>query len=161
MVLVASISSDVVARCGQGLQDTCMVVALADAGALTRILAHAKPLVVFLDVELPGFAGHNGIVAFLRRHRDQKIVVLGNALSDDMELELVKAGARGCCRRDMDASLYISIFKAVQQDELWMRRVLMSRLLDEISTPLPVDMKDTRTAIIKAFLAAFFFANTA
>jgi DNA-binding NarL/FixJ family response regulator len=161
MVLVASISSDVVARCSQGLQDTCMIVTLADAGALKRILAHARPLVVFLDVELPGFDGHNGIVAFLRRHRDQKIVVLCNALSDDMELELVKAGARGCCRRDMEASLFVPVVKAVRQDELWMRRILMSRLLDEISTPLPADVKRKRSGAIKAYLTAFFFAGLA
>jgi DNA-binding NarL/FixJ family response regulator len=161
MVLVASISSDLVARCRQGLQDTYMVVALGDAGSLERILAHAKPLVLFLDAGLPGLAGHNGIVAFLRRHRDQKIVVLGNAFSDEMELELVKAGARGCCRRDIDASLFAAVVKAVRQDELWMRRILMSRLLDEISTPLPADVKRKRSGAIKAYLTAFFFAGLA
>ncbi len=121
-----------------------MMFTVADFGSMKEALIHVKPRIVFLDFQLPNFGGHNGIAALLRLHRDLKIIVLSDPLSDDMELGLFKAGARGCSRRDIDAKQVRSIFMAVQQGELWMRRTLMLRLLDELSIQPRLDVPPKR-----------------
>jgi two-component system nitrate/nitrite response regulator NarL len=144
MVLLASKSPDVVARCSQGLQGTSMMLVAADFGTLKQMLVHVKPLVLFLDFQLPELGGPNGIAAFLRQHRHLRIVVLSDPLPADMELGLFKAGARGCCRRDMDAAQVATVFMAMQQGELWIRRTLMLRLVDELSIQSQADAQPKR-----------------
>jgi two-component system NarL family response regulator len=49
-----------------------------------------------------------------------------------MEWELLKAGVRGCCRSDSDPKFLKQVIEAVQQGELWIRRTLTCRLIDEL-----------------------------
>lgn len=45
---------------------------------------------------------------------------------------MFKAGVRGCCRNDTEPESLKAIMMAVQQGELWMRRTLIYRLLDQL-----------------------------
>jgi DNA-binding NarL/FixJ family response regulator len=45
---------------------------------------------------------------------------------------MLKAGVRGCCRNDINPKLLEHVVMAIQQGELWIRRTLTCRLIDEL-----------------------------
>ncbi|MFI4923251.1 MAG: response regulator transcription factor, partial [Burkholderiales bacterium] len=51
---------------------------------------------------------------------------------DETEWELFKAGVRGCCKKDIEPKQLNYVIAAIQQGELWIRRTLTCRLLDEL-----------------------------
>lgn len=91
-----------------------------------------KPEVLLLDFGLPGLNNIYGISNLRRLCTETKIIVLGSAISEGMEWELLQAGVRGCCRNDITPLVLNQIVTAVQQGELWIRRTLTCRLIDEL-----------------------------
>jgi DNA-binding NarL/FixJ family response regulator len=61
-----------------------------------------------------------------------KIIVLGRGVPEEMELRMFFAGARGFCSVDMDIGKIANVLEAVDCGQLWMRRSIISRLLDEV-----------------------------
>jgi len=95
-------------------------------------LVRIKPQVLLLDHDLPGLDSPVGIANLKKLSPETKIVILTHALSDETEWELFKAGVRGCCKKDIEPKQLNSVIVAIQQGELWIRRTLTCRLLDEL-----------------------------
>ena len=91
-----------------------------------------KPEVLLLDIDLLKLNGLNGDADLKRLCTETKVIVLSGAISEDMEWNLLKAGVRGCCRNDTTPDLLKQVVMAVSQGELWIRRSLTCRLIDEI-----------------------------
>lgn len=103
----------------------CFVEKLDELEGVMR----AGPGVLMLDFDLirpSGKASLRDICA------DTTTIVVGDNISENMEWELLKAGVRGCCRSDSSPILFRQIVEAVQQGELWIRRTLTCRLIDEL-----------------------------
>lgn len=115
-----------------GLARTFLVADEFDA--LKNAFSQSKPQLLLLDHELHGLDGANGTACLKRLFPDARIIISGNSLSDDAEWELFKIGVRGCCRSDIDPQFLKGIVVAVQQGELWIRRTLTYRLLDELKS---------------------------
>ena len=60
-----------------------------------------------------------------------KVIVLSGNITEDVEWGLLSSGVRGFCLSDSKPQLIKQVVKAVQRGELWVRRTLTSRLLDE------------------------------
>lgn len=95
-------------------------------------VARIEPEVLLLDFDLLGLGALNGAVSLRRLCTETKIIIMAGAISEDVEWELVKAGVRGCCRKDIQPKLLQQVVIAVQQGELWIRRTLACRLIDEL-----------------------------
>lgn len=115
-----------------GLARTFLVADEFDA--LKNTFSQSRPQLLLLDHELHGLDGANGTACLKRLFPDARIIISGNSLSDDAEWELFKIGVRGCCRSDIDPQFLKGIVVAVQQGELWIRRTLTYRLLDELKS---------------------------
>ena len=79
--------------------------------------------------------GRNGLfgIATLRRLcSETKVIILTGDISEEIEWELVKSGMRGCCSNDAEPKLLRQVVEAVKEGELWIRRSLTSRLIDEL-----------------------------
>lgn len=107
--------------------------AVNELDALQLDVVRIKPQILLLDFDLLGLDGSNGVASLKRLCAETKTVILSSALTEDMEWELFKAGARGCCRNDAKPEFLRQVVVAVQQGELWIRRSLACRLLDELS----------------------------
>lgn len=70
--------------------------------------------------------------ALLRQYPDLRVVVLGEDLDEESEWQLFKAGARGCCTLACSLELASRVIAALLRNELWMRRALTGRLLQEL-----------------------------
>ena len=91
-----------------------------------------NPDVLLLDIELIGLNEANSATVLRRLCTETKIIIMSGALSESMEWELMKAGVRGCSRSDIQAEFLQQIVTTVQRGELWFRRTLTSRLIDEL-----------------------------
>lgn len=132
-ILLASSSPYAVARWESGLQSFTLVLAVRSVDALSEGLDRVTPQLLLLDLDLPGLDGPKGVARLRKSHPATRIIALTGAVSDDVELALFKTGVRGCCRKDVEPQLIGRVVAAVQQGELWIRRTLIPRLLDELS----------------------------
>jgi two-component system NarL family response regulator len=96
---------------------------------LGDVVFQIKPKVMLLDYDLLGSTD----VASLRGiSKATKIIVIGSDISEESEWQLLKAGVRGCCRSDAEPKLLKQVVMAVHMGELWIRRTLTCRLIDEL-----------------------------
>ena len=144
MILIASSSSDMLACWEQGLHGFDVILTARGVDSLTEGLLRLVPQILMLDFGLPGLDGVRGVAALRKANPATKIVVLTGVVSDETELALFKAGAQGCCGSDIDSQLLKRIVVAVRQGELWIRRSITPRLLNELGAQLRDEAQATR-----------------
>lgn len=132
LIILASSSPDRLARWKQGVLGATKIFCVESFDLLRDGLVRIKPQILLLDHDLPGLDSPAGIADLKKLSPDTKIVILSRALSDETEWELFKAGVRGCCKKDLEPKQLDSVIVAIQQGELWIRRTLTCRLLDEL-----------------------------
>ena len=118
--------------------------------ALLEALTQAKPQMLLLDVALPGFDALRGINFLRRASASTRIVALTGPVSDEFELSLFKSGVRGCCSIDIDLNMLKRVALAVGQGELWIRRSITPRLLDELGAKVRNEAdRNTRAGVAR------------
>ena len=138
-LILASSCHDRLVSWRRGLTDLGGTTVIKDELISNRLetlrddIARIKPQILMLDIDLLGLNGLREILNLRKLCADTKIIVLTGDISEKMEWELLKAGVRGCCRHDISPQLLGNVVKAVQNGELWVRRTLICRLLDEMS----------------------------
>jgi DNA-binding NarL/FixJ family response regulator len=108
-------------------------------------MVRIKPEVLVLDLDLLDLEGANGIARLMKLNPATKIIALGGESSDSRELALFRIGVRAFCRGDMDPRLLKSVVIAIKQGELWIRRTLTPRLLDELGARIRDDSHDSES----------------
>jgi len=91
-----------------------------------------EPEIVLLDLDLLGLKHMSDVARLRKLCTKTRIVVISSTISEDMEWELIKAGVRGCCLHEISSELLKQVVTAVLQGELWIRRKINNRLLDEL-----------------------------
>jgi len=132
VIVLASPSPHLLDLWSRAMQGFAPFLALDQADALRKSMLQHRPEIVLLDFGLPGLDSSRAIVQLRNLHPATGIVVLSGPISEETELELFKAGARGHCLRDIDPQLLKRVVIAIRVGELWIRRTLVPRLLDEL-----------------------------
>lgn len=135
MILIATSSAESLARWTLGVTGLGAVLAVGQLDALQQGMIRIAPAVLLLDMDLPGVSCAT-VASLRKRNSATKIVALSRTVCDEVELTLFRSGVRGCCRRDIDPPLLARVVVAIQQGELWIRRSLTPRLLDELGEKL-------------------------
>jgi DNA-binding NarL/FixJ family response regulator len=135
VILIATSSTESLARWTLGVTGLGAVLAVGKLDALQQALIRIAPAVLLLDMDLPGVSCAT-VASLRKRNPATKIVALNRTVSDEAELMLFKSGVRACCRRDIDPPLLARVVGAIEQGELWIRRSLTPRLLDELGEKL-------------------------
>lgn len=134
MLLIASASTNRIAHWKDGLYGTDEIVDVTELSRLKSCLGRHTPLVLFLDLDLPGLGNPVAAIRKLRQASPgTKIVVLGLPGSDEQEIALFAAGVRGVCSAEVEAPVLQRVVVAVRQGEPWIRRILVPRLLDHLN----------------------------
>lgn len=129
-LIIASSCQNRLASWKQGLNGFVNTTLEIDKlGALRVEVLRIKPQVLLLDFDL---LGSNGVASLKSLCAEAKTIVIGGDICEDMEWELLKAGVRGCCRSDSGPNFLRQVVEAVQLGELWIRRTLTCRLIDEL-----------------------------
>ena len=101
-------------------------------GILLDDVSRIKPEALLLDFDLLRFNGLNNIVQLRKICAEARTIVLSDTISEDAEWNLLKAGIRGFCPKDIKPDLLNQVLIAVNNGELWIRRSLTCRLIDEL-----------------------------
>jgi two-component system NarL family response regulator len=104
-------------------------LAIDSLDALGDNFAQTKPKVLMLAYEL---IGSNDLSSISRISAETRIIVVGSEITEEVEWKLLKVGVRGCCRNDVDSKFLRQVVIAVRDGELWIRRSLTCRLIDEL-----------------------------
>lgn len=133
MILVATASPEVQARCIPDLIRFSPTLTVPDYHAMIKALLQIRPDILVLDADLADLKGVKGIAALRSLNVPTRIVILSRPLSEDAELELFKlGGVHGCCSCEISGADLRRAVAAVQAGEFWMRRSLTSRMLEEL-----------------------------
>lgn len=131
MILIATTDSELLARCNQGLKGNGTVIAAADPDHLCETVRHLKPELLLIDFHLIGCERMHGIARINLASPRTRILALNVFADERRELELLKCGVRGCCAPDVPAEQIGRAAFALVQGEYWIRRSLMSRLVEQ------------------------------
>jgi DNA-binding NarL/FixJ family response regulator len=129
-LMIASSSRDKVASWQSGLNGfayTAFEVNSMDK--LRNEVVQIRPKVTLVDYDL---LRSSDVAGLGRISSETKVIVIGSDISEEMEWQLLKAGVRGCCRSDVDPKFLCQVVTAVHDGELWIRRTLTCRLIDEL-----------------------------
>jgi len=110
----------------------CTTFILDGLDAFLNDVVRIKPDVLLLDSDLLMFNGSVELSTLKKICTETKVIVLVGSISEDFEWALLKAGVRGCCPNDLKPQDLKQVVLTVQQGELWIRRRLTSRLVDEL-----------------------------
>jgi DNA-binding NarL/FixJ family response regulator len=93
-----------------------------------------KPKVLLLDFDLLDLDSSIGATSLKKLSAETKIIIMSNAISEDVEWKMFKLGVRGSCQNNCEPELLTQVVIAVQQGELWIRRTIASRLIDDFGS---------------------------
>ena len=117
----------------QGLNDfSCTTFVLDGMDGFLNDVVRIRPDVLLLDSDLLILNNTVDLRVLSRICTETRAIVLAGEISEDFEWTLLKAGVRGCCPNDLKPQDLKQVVLAVQQGELWIRRRLTSRLVDEL-----------------------------
>lgn len=131
MILIATNDSELLSRCNQGLKGNGTVIASSDPDHLCETVKQLKPALLLMDFHLFGCERLNAIMRLKLASPRTRILALNVFADERTELELLKCGVRGCCPPDASAEQVGRAAFAVVQGEYWIRRSLLSRLVEQ------------------------------
>jgi DNA-binding NarL/FixJ family response regulator len=91
-----------------------------------------NPSVLLLDFDLPDLGEVAGVAALQKLSPTTRILVATRAFDADEELSLLRIGAMGCFRKDIDPALLNRVVTVVRDGGLWITRSLIPGLIEEI-----------------------------
>lgn len=131
ILMIASARQDKLAFWKQHLNGfVSKTLTIKNVDTLREDVIQFEPKVMLLDYEL---LGPDDIASLSRISAHTSVIIIGCNIPEETEWRLLKAGIRGCCRCDADPELLRQIVTTVHDGELWIRRTLTCRLIDELS----------------------------
>jgi hypothetical protein len=131
MILIATASPDLLARCKLGLVEFFEVLSVANSDALRTSVAGC-PRVLLVDLDSPGLKCIRGIARSISTHPAVRTMAVCPAQSAQAELTLYEAGVFGCRRIDMEPQQLLRTIRVADQGEVWIKRAFLPRLLNEM-----------------------------
>jgi RNA polymerase sigma factor (sigma-70 family) len=132
LILLASSSQDDLSRWERSIHHLDPVFVSTNLAVLNDQLVRGKPQILLLDRDFPGVDGSDGIAVLMKLSLETKFIILSRTVTEEIEWELFRIGVRGCCKSDIEADQLSSVVEAVRRGELWIRRSLSWRLLNEL-----------------------------
>jgi DNA-binding NarL/FixJ family response regulator len=134
MFVIASADPQMLDRWRAGLGDGASLIEVRRNDALCECLARLQPQLLLLDLELWRIARVPDVAQLHKASPATRMVAFADCGDEDFELALFRAGVRGVCARDVSNDLLSKVVNAAFQGELWIRRALVPKLLEGISS---------------------------
>lgn len=138
-VLVASPATSLRKRWHDALKSRFTIQEAAHRAALERSMAKLKPATLVLDLALLRPAGIEDLLSIQQFSPQTRIALLTDTPDTAEGISALKAGARGYCSKDVDASLALKAVTMIQEGEIWISRKLVFHMLWELVSPTERD----------------------
>ena len=118
------------------LEDDLQVVGEADRGEeAPRLFAQTRPVVVLMDLQLPGLSGINATAALLREHPDARVLIFSTFARDEEIQAALKAGALGYLQKSASRDALLAAIRSVARGERSLPPEIAQRLKDRLAEP--------------------------
>lgn len=138
ILMIASSSQERLNSWRQGLSNIANAFLIKEKIINNRLdvlredVVSGSPQILLLDVEILELDGSCDVIGLGRLCAEAKTIVMSGEISEDLEWELLKSGIRGFCPNDIDPEILKHAIESVERGELWIRRSLTARLIDEL-----------------------------
>lgn len=132
MILLASSHEKMMAHWQKGLFGCSPMFVSNSLDSVREQMVRTRPQVLLLDYDLVRLDGNHEVARLVKLNAGTKIMIFIPVLSDEVEWELYKAGAKACCRDDLKPEQLKHAVEVIQGGELWIRRTLTHFMLDEL-----------------------------
>jgi len=92
-------------------------------------MVQIEPKVLLLDLDLLGSNILNGVANLKLLSPQTRIIILSGVMSEDLELNLLKAGVWGNCGYEIRSELLKQVVMAVNNGQMWRRRMLVEECM--------------------------------
>jgi len=133
MVMIASADAGLRQRWTAGLQNHFTIQQVWDGG-VERSMADSKPDVLLLDRDLPGMGGVEGLSILHHLCPSTRIIFFTSRHDEREAINVLKAGARGYCIREIESCHLRKAVRVIQKGEMWVGRRIICRLLVELTS---------------------------
>lgn len=77
-----------------------------------------------------------------------KVLIIGASLSEDEQIKLIVEGASGYAEKSTDSQLITQIVKSILQDEIWLGRQLIPKMVASLAQKNPVLFNEDNLSIL-------------
>ena len=131
-ILIATRDPDLENRCRRAASaEHELEIANSVEAATERIVARA-PSAVLLDSQLLERPVERQVAEIVGLSGNARVIVLTPVFAEDEEIALLKAGAKGCCRRGIDPESLQQVLNVTSDGGVWVTRSLLPRLVTEL-----------------------------
>jgi len=134
MFVVASADRGILDHWRESLGEQVTLVEVRRVEALPECLMRLQPQLLLLDLRLQRAGMLRDIAQVLKVCPGTRIIAFATECDEEREVALFRAGVRGVCPLDVSRETLVKAVTAVLDEELWIRRTLVPKLLDSIAS---------------------------
>ena len=131
-ILLAAQDPELIGRCRRAVSAEHQFEVTGDIAGLTEKVGALAPIVVLLDAALLERPIERQVAQVVAAAGSARVIVLTEVFQEDEEIALLKAGAKGCCRRGIDPESLERVINVTQSGGVWVTRSLLPRLVTEL-----------------------------
>src|SRR5437868_1694082 len=122
LIVVAIPDSNISHKWTQAIQKKFSVHAATDRAGLEWSMNHLKPAILILDLSFPKLGRGSAVPTIQQLSPGTKTIILSKAPDEKEGVFMLKAGAKGYCKNDMDPALIKKVVAMVPKGEIWVER---------------------------------------
>lgn len=131
-ILLVAQDPELIGRCRRAVSAEHQLEVSEDIAGLTEKIGALAPIVVLLDAALLERPIERQVAQAVAAAGTARVIVLTEVFQEDEEIALLKAGAKGCCRRGIDPESLERVINVTQSGGVWVTRSLLPRLVTEL-----------------------------
>ncbi len=144
-ILIATRDADLEHRCRRAASAEHDLELVASFAALNERVAAREPNAILLDSELLDKPLERQVEDIVHAAGAARVIVLTPVFVEDEEIALLKAGAKGCCRRGIDPDSLQQVLSVTSNGGVWVTRSLLPRLVSELRKYVDTHRKPAET----------------
>lgn len=131
-ILLATRDAELANRCRRAVSAEHQFEIAANVTALSGKIKALAPTVILVDAELLDPPIDRQVSEFVVLSGAGRVIVMTSVFDADEEIALLKAGAKGCCRRGIDPESLQQVLSVTYGGGVWVTRSLLPRLVTEL-----------------------------
>jgi DNA-binding NarL/FixJ family response regulator len=144
-ILIATRDAELEHRCRRAASAEHELELVTSIPALSERIRAGEPAAILLDSELLEKPLERQVGEIVNVAGAARVIVLTPVFIEDEEIALLKAGAKGCCRRGIDPESLQQVLSVTSNGGVWVTRSLLPRLVSELRKYVDAHRKPAET----------------
>ena len=145
-IVIATRDAELEHRCRRAASAEHELELVTSIPALRERIGASEPAAILLDSELLEKPLERQVGEIVNVAGAARVIVLTPVFIEDEEIALLKAGAKGCCRRGIDPESLQQVLSVTSNGGVWVTRSLLPRLVSELRKYVDAHRKPAETS---------------